>query len=316
MQTFKSQQREIIKNFGDMLQFSYDLQLVNRFAKKSPQKLVKGAEGLYAVQVEELCQNVLALGSKIIFVAGPSSGGKTTSSYKIKEYFRKKGISAHVISMDDFFVNKEDTPLLPDGSYDFENVTAVDIPYFKKFLKDILDGKTAKLPYYDFKLGKRTTISSLTLKPNQKLIIEGLHALNPIFHKGLPKKSFYKVYVAVASNFTIGDNVVIDAKNLRLMRRLLRDYYKRGTAVETTIEMWRKIGEGEAKYILPFRENADFILNTTHLYEPLLYDRYLKPFLMGVKIKEIEEINYIFTKTGALDVCYVPKNSLIREFLP
>jgi len=172
-------------------------------------------------------------------------------------------------------------------------------------LKDVLSGKTANLPHYDFLKGERTTITPLTLKPNDKLIIEGLHALNPLFQEGLPKKSFFKVFVTVSSNFTQGDNVVITPKNLRFMRRLLRDYYKRGTKVSQTVELWHKVCLGENKYILPFRDNADYILNTTHLYEPLLYDKYLRPVLQTSRLEEIQEIKNIFQKTGSIDIIYV-----------
>lgn len=316
MKTFKTEQLEIIKNLGDVLSFSYDLQLINRSAHSKPKTLVKSAEDFYAWQLQEIAETVMQKSAKIVFIAGPSSAGKTTSSLKLKASLKRLGITAHVISMDDFFVNKVDTPLLADGSYDFENVTAVDIPYFKQFLKDVLSGKTANLPHYDFLKGERTTITPLTLKPNDKLIIEGLHALNPLFQEGLPKKSFFKVFVTVSSNFTQGDNVVITPKNLRFMRRLLRDYYKRGTKVSQTVELWHKVCQGENKYILPFRDNADYILNTTHLYEPLLYDKYLRPVLETSRLEEIQEIKNIFQKTGSIDIIYVPKNSLLREFLP
>ena len=131
------------------------------------------------------------------------------------------------------------------------------------------------------------------------------------------KQSFYKVYVAVASNFTNGDSVVIDAREIRFMRRLLRDYYKRGTSVSNTVAQWRKVCFGEAKFILPYRAEADYILNTTHLYEPLLYDKYLRPVLAeNENIKEVKMVLESFNHTGAMEAKFVPKNSLIREFLP
>lgn len=317
MSTFKQQQLEIIKSLGDVLSFSYDLQRVNRLAKTKPKVLVKNAENFYAWQIEDIAQQFLLGKHKILFVAGPSSAGKTTSSINIARALKRHGCKARVVSMDDFFVNKVDTPLMADGSYDFENVSAIDLPCFKKFLRDVLAGKVANLPFYDFILGKRTMITPIKVEADEKIIIEGLHALNPIFMKGLPKQSFFKVYVAVASNFTNGDNVIIDAREIRFMRRLLRDYYKRGTSITTTVGQWRKVCLGEAKFILPYRAEADYILNTTHLYEPLLYDKLLRPVLLeNQKFKEVKEILDAFDHTGTFDKKFVPKNSLIQEFLP
>ena len=317
MSTFKQQQLEIIKNLGDVLSFSYDVQRVNRLAKTKPKILVQNAEKFYAWQIEEIAKNFLSGKHKIMFVAGPSSAGKTTSSINLARAIKKLGGKARVVSMDDFFVDKVKTPLLPDGTYDFENVSAIDLPYFKKFLKDVLAGDVANQPFYDFILGKRTMITPIKVEKDEKIIIEGLHALNPLFMKGLPKQSFYKVYVAVASNFTNGDSVVIDAREIRFMRRLLRDYYKRGTSVTSTVELWRKVCLGEAKFILPYRAEADYILNTTHLYEPLLYDKYLRPVLAeNENIKEIKAVLESFNHTGVMEAKFVPKNSLIREFLP
>lgn len=317
MTTFKEKQLEIIQSLGDVMNFSYDLQRVNRLAKTKQKDLVKIAENFYTWQLEQIAENILKSGAKIVLVSGPSSGGKTTSSFEIKRELKKKGIKAHVVSMDDFFVNKIDTPLLPDGSYDFENVTAVDIPYFKKFLKDILAGKVANLPFYDFLLGQRTMLTPMKVEENEIIIIEGLHALNPICMKGIPKQNFYKVFVAVASNFCLGDDVVIQPKQIRFMRRLLRDYYKRGASVSSTVEHWRKVVHGETKHILPFKPEADFILNTTHIYEPLLYDKYLQPVVAEYpSAPEIKELLEIFKHTGAIDEKFVPKHSLIREFIP
>ncbi|MBP3389976.1 MAG: nucleoside kinase [Clostridia bacterium] len=317
MKSFKEKQLELIQNLGDVMYFSYDLQRVNRLAKTKQKELVKNAENFYIWQLEQIADNIVNKKSKIVLVAGPSSAGKTTSSFEIKRALKKRGINAHVVSMDDFFVNKIDTPLLPDGSYDFENVTAVDIPYFKKFLKDILAGKVANVPFYDFILGQRTMLTPMKVEDDEVIIIEGLHALNPICMKGLAKQNFYKVFVAVASNFTIGNEVIVHPKQIRFMRRLLRDYYKRGSSVSSTVEHWRKVVHGETKYILPFKPEADFILNTTHLYEPLLYDKYLQPVVAEhPTAPEIKELLEIFKHTGTIDEKFVPQHSLIREFLP
>jgi len=317
MSSFKQQQLEIIKSLGDILSFSFNLQEINRLVKEKKTSLIKRAEAFYGWQIDEIVKLFSKSKSKILFIAGPSSSGKTTSAYKIKQAMEKINIFAKVVSMDDFFLDREDTPLLPDGTYDFENVQTVDIPLFKSFLKNILNGKTAEMPFYDFVLGKRTSLTPFRLEKNEVIIVEGLHALNPIFFKDIPNKKIFKVYASVSSNFTISNEVVITPKDIRLMRRLLRDYYKRGKSPQETIQFWRRVSAGEDKFVIPFRTEANFLLNTTHFYEPLLYDKYLRPIIKdGQKIKELENVLNIFNHTGKCDKKYVPKHSLMQEFLP
>ena len=317
MKRFTIQQLEFMKELGDVLNFSYDLDVINYHAKRNFKKLIKCAEHFYSHQIENIANNIKARKAKIVLLAGPSSCGKTTSSIRIKKELAKLKIKARVISMDDFFVNKVDTPLLPDGTYDFENVTAVDIPTFKKFLKDILSKNSAVLPKYDFVSGTRCENKRIKISDDEVLLIEGIHALNPLFLKAIEKKRIFKIYISVSSNFIHGSEVIITSKKLRLMRRMLRDYYKRKTSIQNTLEWWKKVRIGESAYILPYRTTADVILNTTHLFEPLLYDTYLRPLLeKEPESEEINELLEIFKKTGRMTKEDLPKSSLAWEFLP
>lgn len=317
MDKFNIQQLTFMRKLGDVLKFSYDIDVVNYHAKRNIKTLVKCAENFYNYQIENIAQEIIKHKTKIVLLSGPSSCGKTTSSIRIQKELAKKKIKAQVISMDDFFVNKLDTPLAPDGTFDFENVTAVDIPCFKKFIKDILTKNKASLPSYDFIQGIRSGYSDITLEKNQVLLIEGIHALNPIFIKDVAKKQILKVFVSVSSQFISGSEVLISSQKLRLMRRILRDFYKRNTPIEETLSWWKKVRSGESLYILPYRSTADIILNTTHMFEPLLYDKYLQPILKEHSSNEIvKDLLLVFEKTGSMDKSFLPKHSLAWEFLP
>lgn len=316
MKNFKEQQLDMMRSLGDVFHFSYNLQVVNALAKEKPKTLVQSAEKFFRWQIEEVCENIKKRKAKVVLVSGPSSSGKTTSSLEIQKQLEKMKIKARVISMDDFFIDKDKAPKLPDGSCDFENVEKIDIPCFKKFLRDVLNNTTAKMPIYDFITDKRLKFVDVKLNKNEILIIEGIHALNPIFRKNLKSNKLYKIYVMVASNFTLGDKVVADEKQIRLMRRLLRDYYNRGRTLTEIFSMWKNVRMGEIKNIYPYRPEADYLLNTTHLFEPLLYDTLLMPIIKNSELEEVESLKKVFSYTGNIDAKYIPKTSLIREFLP
>lgn len=310
-------QMEMIKTVGEVIKFSYDLELINKNANLNPKKLINFTERFYKTQIDEVVEEVLKGDYKFVFVSGASSAGKTTSSIKIKKALAKYKIKSRVISMDDFFLGFAKSPKLPDGSPDFESVHAIDIPCFTKFIKDIMEKNSADLPYFDFPTSKRTKMRRIKIEKNEILIVEGLHAFNPIFNKKFNINKIYKIFVSVSSNFTVGKNVIITSKQLRLMRRMLRDYYNRGDNVNDTVESWSKVCTGEDRYITPYITSANYILNTTHMYEPLLYDKYLEPLLKSANKNPLtEELIKIFQKTGRIDKELVPKSSLIWEFLP
>ena len=310
-------QVEITKELGDIIKISYDLQLVNYNASENLSGLIKIAENMYSEQIEKVAEEISTGNYKVVLIAGPSCAGKTTSSLRIKKALAKRGFNAKIVSLDDFLIDREKTPRLPDGSYDFENVTTIDIPELKKFIKNVITTGKAYLPHYDFMVDKRTSFSSFTLGENEKIIFEGLHALNPIITKNIASKNFYRVFVSVTSNFVVGKDVVVNNKQLRYMRRMLRDYHKRGTSIRESAETWKNVCKGEDDFITDFKTSVNCILNTTHMYEPLLYDTYLSPLIKNIEnIDDVNDIKKIFEKTGKLHKEVVPKNSLIWEFLP
>ena len=229
---------------------AFNLTQLNQMAKTNYQKLIADSESFYHNQINEIANQIASNGKyKIVLVSGPSSSGKTTSSNLLRKKLLEFGYQSIVVSMDDFFLNREDTPLLPNGDYDYENVTALDLDFLNKFIDDLFDKGEAQMPTFNFITGKREE-KLTTIKPssNTIIIMEGIHALNPIVFKKHTDR-MYKIYICVNSNFEIDGNVVIPAQKLRLIRRLIRDYRTRGMSLEATFKMWPNVLEGEDLYI-------------------------------------------------------------------
>ncbi len=291
-----------------------DLNLINLQGQVAPLELIKKSERAYKKQITDAVKTIIENPSiRIVLIAGPSSAGKTTSANLLKINLEKKGKHAFVISMDNFFIDRVATPRLPDGSYDFENVQAVDIPFFKNFIHTILSKNNAKMPIFDFVEGvRKKELIDISLPLNTVLIIEGIHALNPLFIDN-HESELFRIFVCINTEFYLNDKIVIENRELRRMRRMIRDLYARGISVEETIARWNNVCLGEELYILPFKNNADYVLDSTHYYEPLMYKKYLPPLLDGSEIsKKIEEdLKYCYK----LDASLIPSTSLINEFL-
>lgn len=291
-----------------------DLNLINLQSKHAPQDLIEKSENAFKEQIKTVVKKVSEKESvKIILLAGPSSAGKTTSAKLIKKHLIESGKGSEVISMDNFFINREITPILEDGSYDFENVNTVDIPYFKKFIDKILTTGKAEMPIFNFLTGQREDIYvDIELQDNSILIIEGIHALNPIILNN-HEEEVYRVFVNPNTEYYLNNEVIIEVRELRRIRRMIRDYYTRGIKPNETIKNWKNVVDGERKFIFPFKENADFILDSTHYYEPLMYKKYIPALLDGSK--EAREIFADLEYFEELDAHLVPKESLLNEFL-
>lgn len=306
---------QINKVHGNIMKTYYDLQVVNFEAKKNPNLLVKTSEKVYHDQIKEVVDLIIKNKHKIVYIAGPSSAGKTTSSKLISEALKRQKITSIVISTDDFFIDREKTPILPDGNYDFDNITALDTVCYKEFIGELMNKGKSKMPIFDFYQGKRTEYKDIQSGENDIILIEGTHAMNPVFTNEVSKKGF-KIYVTLNDDFIIGREVVIPSRILRLMRRCIRDYYKRGNSIDETIKIWKNVCKGENEFISPFKANADYILNTIHIYEPLIYDFYLKPLLINSNDNiYIKDFKNIFSKTGSLKKDLIPDDSLLWEFL-
>ena len=291
-----------------------DLNLINLQSKYAPEELIQKSESAYKTQIQAVTTKVIEKNTvKIILLAGPSSAGKTTTAKLIKNQLIASGFGSEVISMDNFFINRDITPILEDGSYDFENVNTVDIPYFKKFIEKILTTGKAQMPIFNFITGTREDLYiDIELQDNSILIIEGIHALNPVILDN-HEQEVYRVFVNPNTEYFLNNQAVIEVRELRRIRRMIRDFYTRGIKPNETLKNWKNVVDGEKKYIFPYKTNADFILDSTHYYEPLMYKKYIPALLDDSK--ESKDIWNDLEYFEELDAHLVPKDSLLNEFL-
>lgn len=296
---------------------TFNLDKINKFAAENPAKLIFDAEKHYREQMSKIASEIASNGNyKIILMAGPSSSGKTTSSNIIRDRLSELGYESIVVSMDDFFLNRDQTPKLPNGDYDFENVTALDLEYLNKFIQDMFDKGEALMPQFNFKTGNREPeYKKIVLNYNTIVIIEGIHALNPIVFKS-HQENMYRIYISVNSNFESDNELAIPAQKLRLMRRLIRDYRTRGMTISHTLKIWQNVLDGEDMYIKPYKNTANFLINSAHAFEPLMYADKLLPLLKeDSSVPLALELIAMLEKCNTLSPTLLPEDSLLHEFL-
>ena len=309
---------EIEKKLGHIVKNCYDLEEINRLVKECPEKLVDISERIYNEQVDAVVNHVLNGNFKFLLLSGPSSSGKTTSANIIIKKLKKKGKKAIRVSLDDFFLDLDKFVKLADGKVDMETVEKIDIPCFNKFFNEIMKKNKAVKPIFDFVNNKRAAEGELIeVGADDVIIVEGTHALNPrLIDSEKYNKKVLKVYVCVNSDFKLGRNIVINSRKIRLIRRMIRDVQTRGESVEGTIKYWDVVCRGEDKYVSPFKVNADFMIDTTHIYEIAIYDKFVPQLLEPINDLELaSELLQVFGKSGQLSKTYVPKDSLLWEFL-
>lgn len=299
------------------------LEYINRKAFENPQDFIEECEERYQEIINSIAEKINSeKGREIVMLAGPSSAGKTTTARRIKESLEKSGVKTYVLSLDDFYLNRDDIPYLPDGSQDYETVYALDLECLEKELNALLRGERVKSPIYDFTTGRRSEnlFNEIVLGKEDVVIIEGLHALNPIITDKV-RGNVLKVYINVSSRIYDKDgNTILNKRNLRFIRRMVRDYKYRDSTVENTCRLWKNVTRGEDEYLFPYRDNADIKANTIHFYEPcVLKHQALK--MIGDSTVSDKYREHILTLVNALkqfndiDEKFVPENSLLREFL-
>lgn len=258
---------------------------------------------------------------KLILLAGPSSSGKTTTSKKLELFLKGFGLNPIAISIDNYFVDRDKTPKLPDGSYDFESLNSINVELFNKNLKDLLDGKEVTLPVYNFITGK-SELSDESIKLGEKeiLIVEGLHALNEELTYSIEKKNKYKIYLCPLTVLSLDNHNRIRTTDNRLLRRIVRDNRTRGYSASDTLSTWGKVREGEEKYVFPFQDEADVIFNTSLIYELGVLKTYAEPLLYSVEesdpmYKEAVRLLNLLKNILPISNDYIPVDSIVREFI-
>lgn len=258
---------------------------------------------------------------KIVLISGPSSSGKTTTSKKLQLCLKGFGISPKTLSIDDYFVDRDKTPVDEDGNLDFENIDAVDVDVFNKDLTKLLNGEKVKLPTYNFILGKREYINDpVVLGDNEILIIEGLHALNSDLTSSIPKKNKFKIYLSPLVTLNLDNHNRIRTTDVRILRRIVRDNRTRGYNASDSLESWARVRKGEEKNVFPYQDEADEIFNTTLIYELGILKTYAEPLLFRVSetdknYKEAIRLLNLLKNILPISSDYIPKDSIIREFI-
>ena len=292
--------------------------------KGRSQDIILVSEAMQEKQVAKIAEKIAdgyKEGIRIVLISGPSSSGKTTFCKRLQVQLTTNLLHPVGISLDDYFLNREDTPKDEHGEYDFESLYALDLPYFNKDLKKLLSGEEIDLPTFNFETGQRVFKGKkLKLRENSILVIEGIHALNPELTEFIDDKYKYRVYVSVLTSISLDNHNWIPTTDNRLLRRIIRDYRFRGYSAEDTINRWPSVRRGEDKWIFPYQENADAMFNSAMLDELAALRKFAEPILAQVPesskanaeayrlLRFLRYFNYIPTEE-------LPGTSLLREFL-
>ncbi len=299
---------------------------VHRLNKKiregKMKELILFSEALHEKKIAEIAQKIRDRGNvRMILIAGPSSSGKTTFAGKLGMSLRVNGIKPVTISVDNYFVEREDNPKDEQGNYDFECIEAIDIDLFNRQLIDLLDGKEVSLPTFNFTTGhKEYKGNTLKLKEDEILIIEGIHCLNDKLTNLIPKEDKFKVYISDLTVLNIDYYNRISTTDTRLLRRIVRDYKFRGYSAEQTLKTWYSVNRGEQKNIFPYQEEADCMFNSSIVYEIAALKKFVEPLLQEIpetskQYSEAKRLLGLLQYFEPADIDLVPNNSLLREFI-
>ena len=310
------------KEWGKLIKVNTAADLNNIVSIGHMKYLVQISETLQNNHLLEIAGNIAKQSDKIkiILMAGPSSSGKTTTCAKLATYLASYGLNPKMISMDNFFVERTETPKKENGEYDFECLEAVDLKLFSKTMKSLLSGKETPMPTFDFYSGEKKFKSKMKMASKDILLIEGIHALNPKVLGDIDPKNKFKIYLSPLTAINVDrDNRVLLTDN-RLLRRIVRDNRTRGYSVSDTLSLWDDVRAGEEKNIFPFQDEADVVFNTSLIYEYCVLKTYVLPLLFAVKH---DDPNYdeALRLMKVLDIFLpipsesIPADSLLREFI-
>lgn len=288
-------------------------------------ELIKIAEALHEKKLGKVADDIFARhnagGARIIFISGPSSSGKTTFAKRLGIQLRVLGLKPVLVSLDDYFVDRDKTPLDENGEYDYEALEAIDVEMFSNHLSELLAGKEVDVPRYDFITGKRQYGDKLLqLEEKSILVIEGIHGLNPKLSAELDPKMTFKLYVSAFTSIAMDNVNRIATTDNRLLRRIVRDHRTRGANATDTLRRWESVRRGEEKYIFPNQEQADVMFNTSLFYEIAVIRDHVEPLLHEVPdtVPEFGEARRLLKFLHAftpLDWKEIPLNSILREFI-
>ena len=283
--------------------------------------MIKLSEALQEKKVGQIADMITTRKPKFVLVSGPSSSGKTTFSKRLSIQLMVNGLDPVIISMDNYFVNREDTPRDENGDWDFEHIDAIDHALFNQQLQDLLDGKEVALPSFNFEDGKRYYKgNTLQLKPDSVIILEGIHALNPTLIPNIPRQAVFKIYVSALTTINIDNHNWIPTTDTRLLRRIIRDYRFRNYSARETIARAPSVRRGEERWIFPYQEHADVMFNSALLFELAVLKRHAEPILAEVpkfceEYTEAHRLIKFLNYFVSISEREIPPTSMLREFI-
>ena len=309
------------KKWLKSLDIPYVYQVNKVVASGKIKDLIRLSEINYDNKIHEVATKILERNSKFVMIAGPSSSGKTTTCKKLSLDLQARGIKTLTISVDDYFKNRVDTPKLPDGKYDFESISSIDVESLNKDINDLLVGKEVSLPTYNFVSGVREYVKGKTkIDSNYIILMEGLHCLNDELTPYINNDIKYKIYLSPFMPLNLDSNNYISTTDLRLIRRMIRDNRTRGNDVSKTIYTWQDVRSGEEKYIFPYINTSDVIINTSLVYELGVLKVFAEPLLYSVGTDSVyyEEarrlINFL-KNYYPISSEYIADDCVLREFI-
>lgn len=296
--------------------------LNDKIAEGDMSHLIMIQEALQEKRIAEIAAQIAERKTaKIVMIAGPSSSGKTTFSHRLSVQLEAIGLKPHPIAVDNYFVNRIDSPRDEDGNYNYEILECLDVEQFNQDMQALLRGEQVEMPYYNFKKGEREYKGDLLkLGKEDILVIEGIHCLNDRLSYSLPRESKFKIYISALTQLNIDEHNRIPTTDGRLLRRMIRDARTRGTSARDTIRMWPSVRKGEEENIFPYQEEADAMFNSALIYELAVLKQYVEPLLFGIpkncpeytEAKRLLKFLDYFIGVSSEDI---PKNSILREFI-
>lgn len=309
------------EQWGDMLEVGTVGALNDLISRGEMKEMILVQEALMEKNIGNIANQIAEQKKKVVLIAGPSSSGKTTFSHRLSIQLRANGLHPHPIAMDNYFVNREFTPLDEEGNYNFECIDAMDVKQFNEDMKNLVEGRTVEMPTFNFKLGKREYKGNTkTLGKDDVLVIEGIHGLNPRMSECLSDDDKFRIYISALTQLNIDEHNRIPTTDGRLIRRIVRDAQHRGTSAKDTIAMWHSVRRGEEENIFPYQENADAMFNSALIYEQAVLKQYAEPLLFAIpkdcaEYQEAKRLMKFFDYFLGVESAPIPNNSIIREFI-
>ena len=310
------------KSWGRLMHCPFVTDLNEMIIDGSYEELILISEALHAKKITETAVRIKEEGKRIVLIAGPSSSGKTTFAKRLCIQLRVEGLEPLYLGTDDYFVERKDTPLDGNGEPDYESLSAIDVELFNRHMNNLLEGKEVDIPDFDFIHGHKIFGQRIiAIKPNQPIVIEGIHALNDAMTPAIDQNQKFKIYISPLTNLNIDAHNRIPTTDTRMLRRMVRDYQYRGRTAQHTIATWPKVRAGEDVNIFPYNSDADIFFNSVHIYELAVLKKYAEPLLESITREEPEYseahrmLDFLRFFGTVEDDNVIPNNSILREFI-